>query len=88
MRMLIWLILIYVGYKIIKGFMAQKQVEEPPPKSPVDDAVQDPVCGVYVTREDAVVGKVEGERIYFCSMECLEKYREQLEKNEKEALRP
>ena len=87
MRMLIWLILIFVGYKIIKGFMTQKQVEAPP-KAPVDDAVQDPVCGVYLTREDAVVGTVEGEKVYFCSMDCLEKYREQLERNETEALRP
>ncbi len=85
--MLIWLVLIYVGFRIVKGFMAQKKVEEQI-KPPVDEAVQDPVCGVYVLKEDAVIGKVEGERVYFCSMECLEKYREQLEKSEKEALRP
>jgi YHS domain-containing protein len=79
MRILIWLILIYVGFKIVKGFMAQKQSEPPPKKVSDDEAVQDPVCGRYVSKEDAVVGKLEGERIYFCSMECLEKYREQLE---------
>lgn len=87
MRILIWLLLIYVGFRIVKGFMAQRKVEEKT-KPEVEEAVQDPVCGVYVLKEDAVIGKVEGERVYFCSMECLEKYREQLEKSEKEAIRP
>ena len=86
MRMLIWLILLYVGFKIVKGFIAQKKVE-PPPKQVDDDAVQDPVCKVYVAKDDAIIGTVEGERIYFCSMECLEKYREQLDQREKEAIR-
>ena len=86
MRILIWLVLIYVGFKIIKGFIAQRKVE-PPPKQVDEEAVRDPVCGVYVTREDAIIGTVEGERIHFCSMECLEKYREQMEKKEKEAIR-
>ena len=78
MRMLIWLILIYVGFKIVKGFMAQRQTELPPEKPADDEAVQDPVCGRYVPKDDAVVGKLEGERIYFCSADCREKYREQL----------
>ncbi len=87
MRMLIWLILIYLGFRIVKGLMTQKKVEEKI-KPAEDEAVQDPVCGIYVLKEDAVIGKVEGERVYFCSMECLEKYRNQLEQSEKEALRP
>lgn len=78
MRMLIWLVLIYVGFKIIKGFIAQRKIEEPPIKPDVE-ALRDPVCGVYVSKDDAFIGTVEGERIYFCSMECLEKYKEKLE---------
>lgn len=79
MRMLVWLVLIYVGFRIVKGFMAQKQTDSPPKKVVDDEAVQDPVCGKYVSKDDAVVGKLEGERIFFCSMDCLEKYREQLD---------
>lgn len=79
MRILIWIILIYVGFKIIKGFMTQKQTELPTKKEADDEAIQDPVCGRYVAKGDAIVGKLEGERIYFCSMACLEKYREQLD---------
>jgi YHS domain-containing protein len=40
---------------------------------------RDPICGMYVSEEDAVIGKLEGERHYFCSMNCLEKFREQLD---------
>jgi YHS domain-containing protein len=84
--MLIWLALIYIGFKIIKGFIANRKTEEPPPRSD-EEAVRDPVCGVYVAKDDAIIGTVEGERIYFCSMGCLEKFRDQLDKKEKEAIR-
>ena len=86
MRMIIWLILLYVGFRIIKGFIAQRQ-SEPETKRVDDDAVRDPVCGVYVAKEDAVIGTVEGDKVYFCSMECLEKYRDQLERKEHDAIR-
>jgi YHS domain-containing protein len=79
MRLLIWAVLIYVGYKIVKGFVDRKKDEPAPPEPVREETYQDPVCGVYVTEEDAVIGRYEGERLHFCSMECLEKYRKQLE---------
>jgi len=77
--MLLWLILIYVGYRAVQGFLKTRQPElvSPPPKG--EETHRDPVCGVYVAEEDAVVGRIEEQRVYFCSMACLEKYREQLE---------
>lgn len=80
MRLLVWGILLYVGYRIIKGFIAGRKQEEPAPPEPVkEETYQDPVCGVYVTEDDAVIGRYEGARLHFCSMECLEKYRQQIE---------
>jgi len=76
MRLLIWFLLGYVLFRIVKGYLAQRPQEEPPHRG--EETHQDPVCGVYVTQDDAVIGRVEGERIYFCSHACLEKYREQL----------
>jgi YHS domain-containing protein len=43
------------------------------------ETYRDPVCGVYVSEEDAVVGRLDGQRHHFCSLGCLEKYREQLD---------
>jgi YHS domain-containing protein len=52
---------------------------EPEPAAGSSLTHQDPVCGVFVSEEDAVVGKLDGRRHYFCSMDCLEKFRDQLE---------
>lgn len=80
MRLIIMLILIYVGFKIVQGFMQKNQGEKPAVQEPEkEEAFQDPVCGVYVTEDDAVIGRHEGKRIHFCSMACLEKYRANIE---------
>lgn len=80
MRLIVILILIYVGFKIAQGFLSRKRAESPAPPEPErEETFQDPVCGVYVTEDDAVIGRHEGKRIHFCSMACLEKYRANIE---------
>lgn len=85
-QLLSWIILIYIGYRIVKGFLASREKETPSPDTtpPREETFQDPVCGVYVTEDDAVIGRHEGKRIHFCSMACLEKYRESLEYSDSE----
>lgn len=81
-RLLMWLLLLYIGYRIIVALVSgkKKEVADSKKKSPEAAAThRDPVCGVYVSEEDAVIGRLEGERHYFCSMACLEKFRDQLE---------
>jgi YHS domain-containing protein len=80
MLRLIFLLLVgYCVYLIIKGAM-RKSVQSRRGSAPAGEIThKDPVCGVYVTEHDAVIGRYEGEKIYFCSMECLEKYRDKLE---------
>jgi YHS domain-containing protein len=77
MRLIVWILIIYVAYLVIKN-MRGKQVAkaDSPPRG--EAAFRDPVCGVFVGEEDAVIGRYQGERIYFCSRECLEKYQQQL----------
>ncbi len=77
MRIILWLILGYIAYRFIKGYLASSEAAAKPLKD--TEAFQDPVCGVYVSPEDATVGRLEGERIYFCSMDCLEKYQAKLQ---------
>jgi len=77
LRLLVWVLIGYVVYMMFKGRSGEKML---PKKEPAgEDTYRDPVCGVYVAEEDAVVGRIEEKRVYFCSMACLEKYREQLE---------
>lgn len=80
-RFLVIGLLLYIGYRIIISLTSAKK---PPAKSggsrdPGEDTFRDPVCGLYVTEETAVIGRHDGQRHYFCSMNCLEKYREQLD---------
>ena len=78
MKFLLWLLLGYIGYRIIKGFLASRNESAAQPIKDTE-AFQDPVCGVYVSAEDATVGRLDGEKLYFCSMACLEKYQEKLQ---------
>jgi YHS domain-containing protein len=81
-RFLIIGLLFYIGYRMIISLATTKN---PPAKStgksdPGEETHRDPVCGVYVSEESAVIGRHDGQRHYFCSMDCLEKFREQLDR--------
>ena len=75
-RLLMWIFLGYMAYLFFKGLAAKKEIPKAKPAG--DETHRDPVCGVYVVEDDAVVGRLEGKRIYFCSMACLEKFQEQV----------
>ena len=80
-RFLIVGLMLYIGYRILLSLTSAKKTQTKP-GGRLDTGVEthrDPVCGVYVSEEDAVVGRHDGQRHYFCSMNCLEKYREQLD---------
>lgn len=82
-RLLIWMLLVYIGYRILKAMLSgkdrQPDVVHDKKDAEVETTYQDPVCGVYVSENEAVVGRLDGQRHYFCSMTCLETFREQLD---------
>ncbi|MBI1919832.1 MAG: YHS domain-containing protein [Geobacter sp.] len=78
MKFIIWLLIGYVVYQMFKG-RSGGEIPAAQPAEKGEETFRDPVCGVYVSAEDAVIGRHEGERLHFCSMECLEKYQERLE---------
>jgi len=80
-RLLLWLLFIYIGYRVILALTSSKK-QGPELRSSSSGSVathRDPVCGVYVSEDDAVIGRLDNQRHYFCSINCLEKYREQLD---------
>jgi YHS domain-containing protein len=79
LRILIWLFIGYCLYVFFKGRSRKQVTPGAPPRGEETETHKDPVCGVYVARDDAVVGNLEGNKIYFCSRDCLEKFQEQLE---------
>jgi YHS domain-containing protein len=51
-----------------------KKLPEVPKEHAGAETVRDPVCGVYVSEADAVVGRLEGKRYHFCSIACLQQF--------------
>jgi YHS domain-containing protein len=78
-RFFVFIILIYVLYKVIKniGQLKPKKNENYQFKqSPVggEDLIEDPVCHTYVPLSQAFKKEISGNDYYFCSKLCSEKY--------------
>ena len=77
MRFLIYILIGYLVYRMVRAKVAPVLEEK---ESPATETFQDPVCGVYVSESDAVVGNLEGKRYHFCSMGCLEQFEKSLQR--------
>jgi YHS domain-containing protein len=83
-RFIIFSVLIYFLYRIIKYFSRAKsvgmntgQVKVTP--STREDLVEDPACHTYIPVSQSYKKEIAGKNYYFCSKECYESY--VLEKN-------
>jgi len=70
MKFLILIVLGYLAYRMLRAKLAPVIEKEPI----VSETFQDPVCGVYISEADAVVGNMEGKRYHFCSIGCLKQF--------------
>ena len=78
-RFFIFIILIYILYKVIKNVGQLKPAKNGNYQfkaSPVggEDLVEDPVCHTYVPLSQAFKKEISGNDYYFCSKQCSEKY--------------
>lgn len=77
LRLIIGIVVVYLLYKLIKGW---KAIQGPSGKNiPVtgEDLVEDPFCHAYVPISDACRISINGKNLYFCSQKCLDEYRGQ-----------
>lgn len=78
-RLIIWCIIGFLVYTVVQII---KQALLKPPTPPAaksargEEMIQDPECGTYVPRNDAITAEVRGTRHYFCSPDCRDKYRQ------------
>jgi uncharacterized protein len=77
--MLRFLILIVVAYLIYRAFRkttdSGRRSTERPGDSEVDDVmIQDPYCGSYFPKRDAVHLRLDGKDLYFCSQACKQSF--------------
>ena len=78
-RFFLFIILIYVLYRIFKKFgqLEPAKKENYQFKSTTiegEDLVEDPFCHTYVPLSQAFKKEISGNDYYFCSKRCSEKY--------------
>jgi YHS domain-containing protein len=79
-RILIFILFIavtYVMFRVLQGIVSSMKSKMGPGTRAVEggEMVQDPVCGLYIPKTKAIEGRVYGQPHFFCSLQCLEKYR-------------
>ena len=81
MRLLIFLVLLYLGYKAVKVWIRRNVLtgtnasRHAGPGNQIDEMmVKDPVCEIYFPKNTGVVLQIDGKTLHFCSEECKEKY--------------
>ena len=75
MRLLIFILLAYVAYRIVKAFMRPRK--EVSPGEVIDEMIKCSTCDTYVPRRESVNKIVEGQPRSFCSDRCATKYLEE-----------
>ena len=69
---LIGFILVLVG-RTVRTFVGGVQKKQP--QTSPTPLVADPVCGLYIDRDQAIPARgPSGETVYFCSRDCRDKY--------------
>ena len=81
MRFIIFAILAYLFYRILKiVFSPSKKIETSESGGVFDEMVQDPLCKTYVPRRESVRRVIKGQEHFFCSNECAEKFELEMNK--------
>jgi uncharacterized protein len=77
LRFLILIAAAYLIYRLLrkKPIDSGRTTAEPPGDGEVDDLmIQDPYCGTYFPKRDAVHVRLHGKDFYFCSQECKQSF--------------
>jgi len=79
-RLIIACVIVYLVYRVGQILFSPSAKERRrfpgrPASIAGEDLVKDPYCGTYVPESSAVKETIDGKTLYFCSNECLEKYK-------------
>lgn len=82
-RILFFLSLAVAAYSLFRMIRKVIATSSPREKSGQSNSgagaptAKDPVCGLYIPLDSAVVRRVEGKNFFFCSSECADKFTSQ-----------
>jgi YHS domain-containing protein len=83
MRFIIYLVLAYVAYRVLKAIISPKdRISRSESGGVIDEMVQDPQCKMYIPRREAIEKRIDGKTYHFCSEECATKFLEEGKKEE------
>ncbi len=77
-RLAIGVALGYIGYRIYRTIKASFRLPGDQPDPPLGESeilVQDPVCGTFIPRRNALKVVQGGKEYFFCSEGCLKHFR-------------
>jgi YHS domain-containing protein len=75
MRFVIYLVLAYVAYRVLKAVLRPKdRISRGDHGGVIDEMVQDPQCKMYIPRREAIEKAVDGRTYHFCSDGCAAKF--------------
>jgi len=78
MRFIIYIVLAYVAYRVIKAVIRPKdRIYRSENGGVIDEMVQDPQCKMYIPRREAVEKAIDGRTYHFCSDACAAKFLQQ-----------
>jgi uncharacterized protein len=82
MRLLIFLGLLILLYYLVKGWIFPSKsgrIERARGQRELaGEMVKDPSCETYIPKESAIRARIDGKDYYFCSKECLRKFKDQM----------
>jgi uncharacterized protein len=79
-RLLLLILIFFLAYTVYTAIVRLLSKPAPPPPEKTlkgEDMVKDPICGVFLPRGDALPETIRGERHYFCSEACRDKFLEE-----------
>jgi len=75
MRFIIYLVLAYVAYRVVKAVIRPKdRISRSENGGVIDEMVQDPQCKTYIPRRQAIEKTIDGKTYHFCSDACASKF--------------
>lgn len=76
-RLIIYFVIIYFAINLVKALISPKETYESNNNNSGEDMVEDPYCGTFIPKSSALEKRSGGEKLYFCSKECWQRYKDE-----------